>query len=190
MLSGWLIALALTATGEAAPAAMVDEVLLIDPARSEVGFSVRMRWLQRFHGRFAHFRGEVRTLEGGARQVEVEIDAASLDMGTRERATEWALSDEFFDAINYPVIVFVSDPFSPALAQAGGPLTGELSLRGVTRRVDFVMLASDCGRPGHDCPVRVDGVVRRTDFGMDAHRVAVQDRVRLDFAVRFAEPTP
>lgn len=206
MSAGWLLLLAMTPSADAqagasadarveppaeprtaTPAQALPARMGFDPARSEAGFSVRMRWLQKFTGRFSRFRGEVRTLGDGRGQVELEIDATSLDMGTRARATEWALSDEFFDAANHPVIVFVSEPFPLTLATEGGELAGELSLRGVTRRVGFEMLAAECDRPGRDCPVRVDGVVKRTDFGMDAHRVAVQDKVNLDFSVHFVE---
>lgn len=158
----------------------------IDPTRSRAGFSVRMRWFARVDGVFGAFRGQVADLGGDARRVEVELDSASLDVGGRTRMTEWASSDEFFDVENYPVIVFVSDPFQAGLSIRGGELLGDLSLRGSTRRVAFQMLPTGCSRPGHDCPIIVEGRVSRAEFGMDAHRVAVQDAVDLRFEVMLA----
>lgn len=159
----------------------------IDAARSEVGFSVRLRWLQKIDGRFARFVGRISRLPGDRRRVEVEVDVASLDVEGRANLTAWALSEDFFDVANYPVIVFVSEPFDAALARDGGALRGELSLRGVTRRVGFELLPAACASPGHACAVHVRGVVRRSDFGMDANRFAVQDRVKLELQVRLAE---
>lgn len=155
----------------------------IDASRSSAGFSVRMRWLSRVDGSFGRFRGQVADLGDDACRVEVELDSASLDVGGRARMTEWAASDEFFDVENYPVIVFVSDPFPAGLAIRGGELLGDLSLRGSTLRVAFHMRSAGCARPGRDCPIIVEGRVSRAKFGMDAHRMAVQDGVDLRFEV-------
>lgn len=156
---------------------------LIDADASAITFAVRMRWFSRVEGDFARFRGQVRAYWEGSRQVEVEVEAGSLDVGGRRRMTEWASSDEFFDVENHPLIVFVSDPFNPALAATGGPLNGDLTLRGVTRRVGFTMLPVQCPRAGRDCPIRVEGRVSRAFFDMTAHRMAVQDQVELSFEV-------
>lgn len=160
---------------------------IIDPLRSHVGFAVRMRWFSRVEGGFDRFSGIVAALEDGLRRVEVEVDAASVEVGGRERMTEWAASEEFFDVGRYPVIVFVSDPFQPGLAIEGGQLMGDLSLRGTTARVSFDMRPAACARPGRECPIIVEGRVSRAKFGMDAHRVAVQDRVELRFEVMLAD---
>lgn len=178
------------ADGLPAPAEieLPDTDAFIDPERSRVGFAVRMRWFARVEGGFERFQGSVSVLEGDWRRVMVEVDAASVEVGGRRRMTEWAASEEFFDVVHYPVIVFVSDPFPRQLAIDGGQLLGDLSLRGTTSRVAFDMLPAACPRPGRECPIVVEGRVSRAEFGMDAHRVAVQDRVELRFDVLLAEP--
>lgn len=180
------------ATAALAPPEEVDVELpqsdaVIDPLRSRVGFAVRMRWFSRVEGGFDRFHGIVAALEDGWRRVEVEVESASVEVGGRQRMTEWAASEEFFDIEHYPVIVFVSDPFLPQLAIDGGQLPGDLSLRGTTARVAFDMRPAACARPGRECPIIVEGRVSRAKFGMDAHRVAVQDRVELRFEVLLAE---
>lgn len=160
---------------------------IIDPLGSRVGFAVRMRWFSRVEGGFDRFNGVVAALHEGWRRVEVEVESASVEVGGRERMTAWAASEEFFDVGRYPVIVFVSDPFRPELAIHGGQLPGDLTLRGTTARVAFDMRPAACARPGRDCPIVVEGRVSRAKFGMDAHRVAVQDRVELRFEVLLAE---
>lgn len=198
------LALAIPATSGAAPGAasaqpspapaaqlevdVPDTDAVIDPLRSRVVFAVRMRWFARVEGGFDRFQGVVAALEDGWRRVEVEVESASVEVGGRQRMTDWAASEEFFDVANYPVIVFVSDPFPPRLARDGGELLGDLSLRGTTARVAFDMQPATCGRPGRDCPIIVEGRVSRAEFGMDAHRVAVQDRVELSFEVMLADP--
>lgn len=158
----------------------------IDGARSQAAFTARLRWLQKIEGRFGRFGGRVSALADGRRQVEVEVDVGSLEMDRHRRMTGWALSEEFFDAARHPAIVFVSAPFASDLARHGGALAGELSLRGTTRRVEFALLPADCERAGVDCAIRVRGQVRRSDFGMDAHRLSLQDRVQLEFDVWLA----
>lgn len=186
MRAGWAtLVLALAASPATADSEDDREVPeRIDAARSQVAFGVRLRWLQKIEGRFGGFDGRIGRLADGRRRVEVEVDVGSLDMGDRERITDWALSEDFFDVARYPVIVFVSEPFDAALARDGGELHGELSLRGVTRRVAFRLLPATCRSPGLACAIHVQGQVRRSDFGMDANRLAVQDRVKLDFVVR------
>ena len=49
------------------------------------------------------------------------------------RYTEWTRSAEFFDAERYPVVAFVSRPYTRSCSGGGGALAGELSIRGITR---------------------------------------------------------
>lgn len=156
----------------------------IDPARSEAGIRVDMRVGGDVDGRFDRVEGELRPAGPGLWQVEVRLDAGGLAMDGPEWRARMTRSEKFLDVANHPRIRFVSRPFPRALLREGGLLAGELHLRGQVRGVTFRLDPSRCDAPGHGCPLRVHGGVRRRDFGMDAYRLWVQDEVAFDFRVR------
>ena len=63
-------------------------------------------------------------------------------------------------------------------------MRGQLSLRGVTREVDFEVEPSTCERPGIECAVVGHGELKRSEFGMDSRKMIVSDKVKLDLAIR------
>lgn len=160
------------------------EVLRIDGARSEAAFEVRAMWVKRIDGRFAHVEGVIEAdRERGSYVVDVRIAGGSVLMD-RESHEEWARSPEFFDTERHPWIQFRTNALAGSRLREGGALRGTLTLRGISREVEFEILPSECERPGLDCPVRARGELERTDFGMDARRMFVSDKVRLSFNIR------
>jgi polyisoprenoid-binding protein YceI len=160
------------------------EALLVDTAQSQASFALRALWVKKIDGEFARVEGVItREPAAGSFGVDVRIDAHSVRMPREDHAV-WARSGDFFDAARHPWIRFRAEAQPDRHLREGGPLRGELTLRGVTRAVEFVLAPSDCPRPGIDCAVRARGEVQRSDFGMDARRFVLGDRVRLDFAIR------
>lgn len=158
--------------------------LRIDTARSLAGFSVRAAWVKRLDGRFAHIEGVVRPEPRPDTWVlEVRVAAGSVLMG-KPSYEDWARSPEFFHTGQHPWIEYRAHGLPGALLAAGGRIEGVLSLRGISRPVSFELLPADCDRPGLDCPVQARGEVSRGEFGMDARRLFVGDRVRLSFDIR------
>lgn len=177
--------LVLVASGAARAAE--GEVIRLDASRSEVGFKVKVMWLLGVNGRFGKVEGTVRTDPFRNRlSVDARIEVASVSMGRRSYE-EWVKSEEFFDAAAHPQILFESEPFPRARLKSGGELRGDLTLRGVRLPVSFDLQPAACERPAYDCPIRVDGQVRRSLFGMGSHRGTLADRVELEFSV-FAVP--
>ncbi len=176
--------MALLSTMSAKPVAAREARWRIDPVASAASFSVRVLLVRKVQGEFHPLQGFVhRDLDTGMADVEVRIDTRGLRMENAGHA-EWARSDEFFDSVNHPSIHFQSAPFALDLLRRGGLLSGILTLRGVVGAVQLDLLPSDCARPGFDCPVRVEGDVVRSDFGMGARRYAVSDKVKLSLAIR------
>lgn len=172
------------------PLATQAQVALIpvDQARSQARFSVRALWLVDVHGSFRQLSGEVRVDTAEERiSVLARIDTASLRM-ERERYTAWAMSAEFLDAARYPMIKFRSDPFPQARLWDGGELPGQLDLHGTRLAVSFQILPAACEQVGWQCPLRVRGSVRRSDFGMHGRRASISDRVQLEFDVFSTRP--
>lgn len=160
------------------------ETLLIDTARSGAEFSVRAMWVKRIDGRFGHVEGVIEH-EPGARSfgVDVRIAAQSVWMDREENAA-WARGVDFFDALRHPWIQFHATGQPLEILQHGGELSGTLTLRGVTRQVSFQVEPSTCARPGVECAVQARGEVHRSEFGMNARRIVLGDRVRLELTIR------
>lgn len=184
-----LLAVALAGT---TPTVMAGDLLgMIDPALSRAEFVLRVAWVRRLEGRFEYVQGTISHPVPDHFDVDVKIATQSLVMKNEEHA-QWARSPEFFDSQRYPWIAFEARGAPRSLLTDGGELEGLLSLRGVTRPARFELLPSACERPGIDCAIEARGEVQRSEFGMDAKRWAVADKVRLalSFRVRAAEPDP
>jgi polyisoprenoid-binding protein YceI len=107
----------------------------IDSAHSEINFTVRHMMISNVRGRFEKFSGNVEFVEDNPTQstVDVQIEAASIN--TKESARDTHLkSADFFNAEQYPYLTFKSKK-SQALDANHGRLTGDLTIRNVTKEV-------------------------------------------------------
>jgi polyisoprenoid-binding protein YceI len=155
----------------------------IDTARSHIGFSLRTRWGQRLDGRFPAFEGEVRE-DDGTRRVRIAIDVGTMVIDDHPRYAAFARGEGFFDADRHPRMEFESEPYPRALLEGGGVLRGRLRIRDVERDAIFVIEPATCGTPGIGCDVVAEGMIDRTDFGMDRWRIALSDLVRFHLRIR------
>jgi polyisoprenoid-binding protein YceI len=166
----------------AAPAARSTDYR-IDPARSHATFGVRLLWLRTISGRFSLIAGEVKLDPHGRASIDARITMDSVAMDS-ERLRRWVLAPEFFDAVAYPTIRFVSEPIPVSMLTSGGGLDGKLSLRGVTLPVHFELLPVTCETiTAAACLIQAQGLVSRSAFGMTSHRTALSDHVQLGFSI-------
>lgn len=169
---GWML-VALAGTASAAD---------IDPAASQVGFSLRTRWGQALLGRFADYSGEVAPLADGRHQVRLRLSARTVEIVGHSSYTRMTRGRGFFDATHYPVVLFVSDAYPPDLLRRGGKLPGVLTLHGVSRREVFDVAPAACAEPARDCDVVASGRIDRGHYSMGRWSFALADTV--DFALR------
>jgi polyisoprenoid-binding protein YceI len=174
-----------------AHASETAQTLAIDPAQSQVQFSVRKFW-------FAHVRGTFPALSGTLHRIDTHIGAdlgrvdadlavAGLQMDDADDRAR-ALGDGFFDAARFPSIHFDSDPFPMGELVAGGTLHGMLNLHGERRPVTLVLQPSDCPRQPLQCVIRVHGTISRSGFGMRGWRGVLSDKVQLDLRIVLRAP--
>ncbi len=161
--------------------------LQIDASQSRAGFAVRVAWVRTLPGQFDHVEGAIARQPGLATlSVDVRLAANSLSMADADHAA-WAQSAEFFDSARHPWIRFFAEGVPESLLLTGGDISGQLSLRGNTRAVTFFLQPTTCARPGIDCPVEAFGELQRSEFGMQARRFVVADKVRLNLLIRVRE---
>ena len=168
-------------------AAGLAQAAEIDPASSHVGFRLTTRWGQTLQGRFPDSGGMVESLADGRHQVRLRLSTRSVEIVGHPGYTRMARGYGFFDAIAYPEIEFVSDPYAPELLRAGGPLPGTLSIRDVRRREVFTIEPAHCDAPARACDVVGSGTIHRDDYGLGRWGFALGDKVRFLLRVRVRE---
>ncbi len=150
--------------------ATTTTVWTIDPSHSAVEFSVKHMMFTTAKGRFPDVTGTI-TLDDedhATSAVDVEIAATSID--TRdEKRDEHLRSGDFFDAGTHPTITFKSTKVEPKGGNRAA-VTGDLTIRGVTRQV--VLDAEENGRGKSPFGQEVIGftattTVNRKDFGLN-----------------------
>ena len=107
----------------------------IDPAHSEINFSVRHMMISNVRGRFETFSGEVNFDEAqpGLSTVEVLVDVASINTRDPQRDAHLR-SPDFFDAERYPQLKFSSKSIA-MVTQDQAKVVGDLTIRNQTRKV-------------------------------------------------------
>lgn len=160
----------------------------IDAAASRAGIVVDLRIGGRVEGDFETLEGRIERLDDGRLQVWVRLDARSLVLNGPAWMGRSMRSSKFLDVEAHQWIQFRSEPFDPDLVREGGVMAGSLTLREQVRPVRFQVQASGCETPGYACDIPVSGEVSRREFGMEAYRVWLHDRVGFDFHVRLRQP--
>ena len=130
---------------------------------------------------------EVNTNSLGNSRVSITVNAASIDSSV-SALDEELRGENFFDVANYPNITFVSSAYEE-LSEDTGRLTGDLSVKGVTREVslDVKINLAEMNRQTRKEMIGVSatGTVNRSDYGLDAYLPMVGDEISLDIQVEF-----
>jgi polyisoprenoid-binding protein YceI len=155
----------------------------LDPVHTRVAFQVSHAGFSRPIASFSKVQGELAFDEKDWRtaSLEARIPLATLDLGD----ADWEkriLDRSFFDAAKFPEARFVSTRVEPVDA-THARVTGDLSLRGVTRPVTLEVTLNALRR--HPLTFKrtagfsATGALKRSEFGMDAWTSVVGDEVTL-----------
>jgi polyisoprenoid-binding protein YceI len=128
-------ALALVLALTAATLLAAPQTYVVDRPHSEADFSVR-HMMSKVTGKFDDFSGVVSLdrANPSASSVEFTIKTASIDTGDPNRDKHLRTAD-FFDAEKNPEIRFKSTSIKPSKTKNVYDVTGDLTMRGVTKRV-------------------------------------------------------
>lgn len=107
----------------------------LDPTHTNVEFSVRHMMITTVKGKFAEVDGviEFDPANPAASSVEATIQVASINTGVNDRDNHLRSAD-FFDVENFPTLTFKSKKIE-VKGDSEGKITGDLTIRGVTREV-------------------------------------------------------
>ncbi|MCX7672803.1 MAG: YceI family protein [Thiobacillaceae bacterium] len=174
--------LAATALLGMSTAALSADTYSIDSRHTFPVFEVSHLGFSTQRGRFNKVSGKI-SLDAKAKKgsVEVEIDAASIDMGL-EDWDKHMKNEDFFHVEKYPTMRFQSDKF---VFRGDKPVEvhGELTLLGVTKPVKLEVTHFHCGvhpiNKKQVCGADLTGRIKRSDFGMTKFLPGIGDDVRL-----------
>ena len=166
----------------------------LDPAHSEVAFSVRHLAISKVKGTFDAFDVTVIAPENPSdATIEATIEIASVNTKQAQRDQHLRTSD-FFAADEHPQMKFVSTAFHPE-TDGTFVLDGDLTLRGVTKPVslkgDFGGITTDpygSTKAGVEAKTKIN----RNDFGvsfnaaLEAGGMMLGDDVTITFDLEFA----
>lgn len=158
----------------------------IDPAHTYASFEIDHLGFSTQRGQFNHSRGSIDFDPDNQRgQIDITIDAASLDTGLAER-DEVLRGESWFNARDFPNILFRSHAliFNHDRLVA---VEGTLALLGQIRPLRLEVSRFKCGlnlaNRKRGCGADAMGSLKRSDFGMNNGLPFVGDEVRLHIQV-------
>ncbi|MDO5619727.1 YceI family protein [Kocuria sp.] len=166
-----------------------------DPAHSEVGFTVRHAGISKVHGTFEQAEATLDVAEQIADStISATIQTGSVNTGNADRDAH-VRGEDFFDVEKFPTMTFTSTSFD--LADGEGTITGELTIKGITKTVELdtefngvVVDAFGMTRAGFEAKTTIS----RKEFGLtwnaaiEAGGVLVSDKVVINLDAAFVAP--
>jgi polyisoprenoid-binding protein YceI len=146
--------------------AMAQTTWTIDKSHSKIGFSVTHMVVAEAEGKFNDYQGSVVTKSDDFNGAEVTFSAKVASVDTdNDRRDNHLKSPDFFDAEKYPEISFKGN-----LVKTGAKykLKGDLTMKGVTKKVEFDVTGGqiiNTGR-GFKSGFKFTGTVNRQDYGL------------------------
>lgn len=165
----------------------------IDPMHSKVGFEIPHLVISTVEGKFKTFSGEILIAPDFKKsKVTAKVEIASIDTAVEKR-DEHLRSADFFDANQYPQMIFQSEKITGNASQF--KLTGDLTIKGVTRKVTFEGQFLGSVKDGYGqnkIAFSAKTKINRKDFGLNWNSVVeagpvVGDTVTLDLKIQAAQ---
>ncbi|HEX9652725.1 MAG TPA: YceI family protein, partial [bacterium] len=167
-------------------------------AHSSVGFSVKHLVISNTKGEFSDFAGTIMLDENDITKSSLEVTIKTASISTHDDKRDAHLrSADFFDVEKHPEITFKSKKVEKT--SAGYQLTGDLTIRGVTKEVSFPFtLVGPVPDPwgGKRLAAQASVTVNRQEFGvswnktLDGGGLLVGDEVTINIEVEAVHAKP
>ncbi len=169
----------------------------IDPAHTEVEFSVRHLMISNVKGRFGNVTGHVNfdASQPEVLDLEVSIPIATIDTRSEQRDAHLR-SPDFFDAEKHPLMTFRGKGFAGDVNDSF-KLEGDLTIRGNTRPITLDVTTEGRGKDpwGNErIGFSATGKLDRKDYGLTWNQlletggVAVGDTVKITINTEIMRP--
>lgn len=174
--------------GKADPARVTAGAYKVDPAHTQVTFTVNHLGFSLYRGQFGDITGTL-TLDPAkpaAARMSIEIPMSGL-VTTSKALTDHLMKADFFDAARYPSARFEST--SIVVSGTNAVITGNLTIRDVTRPVTlqarFIGAGTSPMNKAETVGFEATARLKRSDFGVSYGIPFVTDEVDLAISAAF-----
>ncbi len=141
----------------------------VDPAHTQVSFSVKHMGIMSVRGHFSGIQATVDLNEDNftASSVNATVDPATITTGDEKRDAHLKSAD-FFEVEKFPSFAFKSTKIEKAPHDKYN-MTGDLTIHGTTRPVTFEVVYSGQGKDpwgNTHAGFSAEGTINRKDFGL------------------------
>jgi polyisoprenoid-binding protein YceI len=168
----------------------------LDPSHSSVDFSVRHMMIANVKGTFHNFTADIEAdpTDLTSATIEFSVETASVDTRNKDRDAH-LVSADFFDAENHPAMTFHSTNIEKS-DEGEYNVTGDLSLRGVTKQETFIVTFEGQGKDpwgNEKVGFSAEGTLNRSDYGLvwnaalETGGVLVGDKVKINLQIQAAK---
>lgn len=169
----------------------------LDAAHSEIQFKVKHMMISTVTGGFGKFDAKVET-EGddfSTADISFTAETASVNTGSEQRDGHLK-GEDFFDAEKFPVMSFKATSFKPTGNNGDYQLTGDLTIKDVTKPVQFDVEFGGIGKDpwgNTKAGFTLAGKINRKDWNLnwnaalEAGGLLVSDEVKLLGEIQLAK---
>jgi polyisoprenoid-binding protein YceI len=168
----------------------------IDPTHSEIGFKVKHMMFTNVSGKFGTYDATIVTDDDNFENASIEFsaDINSIDTNNADRDNHLKSAD-FFDGDKHPKLTFKASSFTKKDGH-NYELTGDLSIKGVTKTVKFPVEFSGLMKDpwgNTKAGLNIDGKINRKDWGLNWNSaletggVLVGEEVKLNIELQLAK---
>ncbi|MFD2444421.1 YceI family protein [Bacillus sp. CGMCC 1.16607] len=168
----------------------------LDAAHSSVDFSVRHMMIAKVKGSFNDFNATIEAdpTDLTTANIQFTVNLSSVDTRNEDRDNHLR-SGDFFDVENHPSMTFVST----TIVKTGDgeyDVTGDLTIRGVTRPETFVVTYEGTGKDpwgNEKVGFNAEGKIKRSEFGLtwnaalETGGVLVGDEIKVSLEIQAAK---
>ena len=166
----------------------------VDPTHSRVGFVARHMMVSKVRGSFSDYTAEITIADDPLQSsLRAEVQMASIDSGNADRDGHLRTND-FFDIEHFPTMTLVATNFEPNGEDF--TMTADLTIRGVTRSVDFDLAFEGSGTDpwgGTRAGFTASTTINRKDFGMEYNAaletggVLIGEKVQIELDIQLVK---
>lgn len=172
----------------------IKEKWVIDPIHSEISFKIRHLMITNVKGSFKEFDATIYSTGDDFTTAEIDcwINVASVDTGSEERDGH-IKGEEFFDAANFPQILFEATSYENVDNDGSYELYGDLTIKGISKQVKLDVEFGGIVRDpwgNEKAGFTINGKVNRKDWGLNWNAtletggVLISDEVKISCEIQ------
>lgn len=175
---------------------MTNTKWALDTAHSSVDFSVRHMMIAKVKGSFKSFNATIEAdpTDLTTATIEFTVDLSSVDTRNEDRDNHLRSAD-FFDVENNPTMTFKATNIVKT-GEGEYDVTGDLTLRGVTRPETFAVSFEGTGKDpwgNEKVGFNAEGKIKRSEYGLtwnaalETGGVLVGDEIKVALEIQAAK---